>query len=147
MIVLNDIEQGSAEWKQVRLGKATASNFKKILAKGKGITRRKYMIELVAQRLSGIIPEPYTNASMQWGIETEPEARREHELRTGYEVKQVGFVKHDDDIGCSPDGLIHQNGMAEYKCPETTTFLFSCFDRLIINAAGHIMLLIARLRQ
>jgi hypothetical protein len=40
-------------------------------------------------------------------------------------VETAGFVPHPwiRNFGCSPDGLVGEDGMIEIKCPETTTHL------------------------
>jgi hypothetical protein len=49
-----NIEQGSDEWKQARLGHVTASNIAEVMSKGKGnaeaVGRYKYKVRLVAER-------------------------------------------------------------------------------------------------
>jgi putative phage-type endonuclease len=114
-------EQGTEEWYQARLGKVTASNFAKVLSKGE--TRKTYMLQLVAERLTGEKQDTYTNAAMEWGTEHEPQARATHEFVKDIEVKEIGFCLLNDDVGYSPDGFIGDNGLAEYKCPNTTTHL------------------------
>ena len=47
MIIVN-VEQGTPEWFAARAGRATASEFPCILAKGKGITRQGYLRRVVA---------------------------------------------------------------------------------------------------
>ncbi|KKL86830.1 hypothetical protein LCGC14_1940760, partial [marine sediment metagenome] len=79
MIIHSDIIQGSDEWYKIRLGKVTASNFSKVLAKGQGKTRKAYMLKLAAERLTGESQESYSNGSMDWGTEHEDEARRHYE--------------------------------------------------------------------
>ena len=55
--------------------------------------------------------------------EKEDEARFAYEMETGNEVEQVGFIELDDWIGCSPDGLIREDGYWEAKCPNSDTHL------------------------
>src|SRR5207253_7226161 len=40
-------------------------------------------------------------------------------------VRQVAFVPHHDiaDAGCSPDGLVGDDGLVEIKCPNTATHI------------------------
>lgn len=123
MIIHDDIVQGTEAWDLLRLGKATASNFSKILAKGQGKTRKAYMLKLAAERLTGVSQESYNNGNMDWGTEHEDEARRHYEAVMGVEVLQVGFVELNEDVGASPDGLIGEDGGFEGKCPLTTTHL------------------------
>ncbi len=122
------IEQGSAEWKALRLGKVTASRVADVVAKTKsgwGASRANYMAELIAERLTGVPAESYTNAAMAWGTEKEPEARSAYEFRTDATVEQIGFVDHPaiPMTGASPDGLVGDDGMVEIKCPNTATHL------------------------
>lgn len=81
------------------------------------------MIRLVAGRLTGLPQESYKNAAMDWGSETEQEARQYYAALNGVEVRQVGFIARDDDVGCSPDGLVGDDGMIEIKCPFSTTHI------------------------
>lgn len=122
MQIIKDIPQGGDEWHALRLGVVTASKFKDVLAKGKGLTRKSYMHQLAAETLTGEKQESHTNEYMEWGTQTEPQARAMYELVSGYEVEEVSFVKHSTiNTGCSPDGLIGMSGMVEFKCPKTTT--------------------------
>ncbi len=45
----------------------------------------------------------------------------------GVTVQQVGFVERDENVGCSPDGFVGDDGMVEIKCPKTTTHLETIF--------------------
>lgn len=122
------IIQGSAEWKQQRLGKVTASRVADVVAKTKtgwSAARANYAAQLIAERLTGSIAENFTNAAMQWGTETEPQARAAYTLQTDLVVEEVGFIGHPslEMSGASPDGLIGDDGMIEIKCPNTATHL------------------------
>lgn len=123
-----EIIQGSAEWKALRLGKVTASRVADVVAKtksGYSAGRANYMAQLIAERLTGTPAESYTNAAMQHGTETEPEARAAYEFYQGVTVAEVAFVPHPkiDQAGCSPDGLVDGGGLVEIKCPQTATHL------------------------
>ena len=75
---MDQIVQGTPEWHQLRLGKVTASRVADILAKtksGASASRGNYLIELALQRVTKTIEESYTNAAMEWGTQTEPQAR------------------------------------------------------------------------
>ena len=131
MKVYNDIEQNSDEWFALRMGKVTGSCFKDATAGGQGKTRLTLMYKLIAERLSSIPQETYKNPTMERGNEVEPFAREEYEKMTGTEVKQVGFIEFNEDIGCSPDGLIGDDGLAEIKCPNSSTHIrYILEDRL-----------------
>ena len=120
------IEQGSPEWFALRAGKVTASRVADILAKtktGPSASRQNYLIELALQRTPGIIQESYSNAAMEWGTQTEPQARVAYEVRTNNFVDQLAFVDHPSIawFGCSPDGLVSDRGLVEIKCPNSST--------------------------
>jgi len=68
--------------------------------------------------------EAYTSRAMQDGIDMEPEARACYSFLAGGEVKQVGFCLSDDGrFGCSPDGLVGDDGGLELKCPLPKTHI------------------------
>jgi len=122
MQIIRDIDQSSDEWLDLRLGFVTASKFKDVIAKGQGKTRKAYMMQIAAEVLTGERQESYTSPSIEWGNKTEPQARAMYELRTGYDVEQIAFAYFDDKkIGCSPDSLVGDDGLVEFKCPNTTT--------------------------
>ncbi len=88
-------------------------------------TRKKYMLELLAERITGVELDNYVSKAMQWGIDTEPLARSAYEAWTGSIVTEVGFIEHPTipSFGASPDGLIGEDGGLELKCPTQTTHL------------------------
>lgn len=111
--------QGTDEWKAARAGKITGSKAECINAGGKGITRRKYMVQLVAERLSGIPQEGgYQSPAMLAGTALEPEARATYEAETGELVREAGFAYLTIPAGCSVDGFVGESGIQEIKCPE-----------------------------
>ena len=120
------IAQGTPEWHQMRLGKVTASRVADILAKtktGPSASRQNYLIELALQRTTGIIQESYSNSAMEWGTQTEPQARVAYEVTTNNFVDKVAFIDHPSIkwFGCSPDGLVSDRGLLEIKCPNSAT--------------------------
>ena len=122
------IEQGTDAWMQERCGKATASRIADIMAKtkaGYSSSRANYAAQLIAERLTGCVAPGFTNAAMQHGTLTEPEARRAYEFFVDRDVQQVGFVPHPSICmaGASPDGLVGDDGLLELKCPNTATHI------------------------
>lgn len=109
-----DCEQGSPEWHECRRGVPTASCFADILAKGKGITRRKYLYTLAGEILSGECAESYSNVHMERGHVMESEARTLYAFDRDVEPVLCGFMKRGI-VGCSPDSLIGERGMLEVK--------------------------------
>ena len=125
---MHSMDQGTAEWFAVRLGKATASKIVDIMAtvkSGEAAGRKNYRAQLVAERLSGSAAETFTNAAMQWGTDTEAAAREAYEKEMLVGVKEVGFVDHETIpmSGASPDGLVGDDGLVEIKCPNTATHI------------------------
>jgi hypothetical protein len=119
--------QGSPEWFAQRMGNASASRIADIIAKtksggGYSASRENYMTELVLERF-GIQPESFTNAAMEWGIQTEPLARIAYESMTGEMVQEVGYTMHPTiaHSGASPDGTINHDGLLEIKSPNSKT--------------------------
>ncbi len=120
------IEQGTPEWHELRRGKVTASRVADILAKtktGTSVSRQNYLIELALQQTTKTIEPSYTNAAMEWGTATEPQARVAYEVNTNNFVDQVPFIDHPkiQGFGCSPDGLVGADGLLEIKCPNSAT--------------------------
>ena len=122
------MEQRSDAWFAARLGKATGSRIADIVAKtksGTSASRANYAAQLIAERLTGKVAETYTNGAMQWGTDTEPEARDAYCFYRDADVQEVGFIDHPAIAmsGASPDGLVGDDGMVEIKCPNTATHL------------------------
>jgi hypothetical protein len=116
-----NVEQGTNQWFQVRMGIPTVSMFKSIMAKGRakgsyGAARRTYMLQLLAERISGRVTPHWTNEHTARGHEDEPKARYSYGFESGNKVEQVGFVM-DDELGAgfSPDGLVGTDGIIEIK--------------------------------
>lgn len=124
-----DIEQRSADWFAIRCGKVTASRIADVMAKLKSgqpaATRTNYQAQLVTERLTGTVADSFTNAAMQWGIDTEDQARAMYAFHTGHETAEIGFVVHPTiaDSGASPDGLVGEDGLVEIKCPNSATHI------------------------
>lgn len=122
-------EQGTAEWFEERCGNVTASRIADVINfKRNGDpseARRRYMAEIIAERLTGETYEHFVSKPMQWGIDNEPYARAAYEARTGTFVDVVGYVPHPfiERAGASPDGLVDEHGSIEIKCPMTANHI------------------------
>lgn len=122
------MEQRSPEWFAARLGCVTASRVADMMARtktGPSASRKNYRAELVLERLTGQPQEGFTSAAMQWGTDTEPQARAAYEFLTDREVIETGFVLHPTVLflGASPDGLVGEDGLVEIKCPNPAAHL------------------------
>lgn len=114
--------QESADWMDARAGAFTASRATDLMAKtktGPSASRGNLLALLAVERLTGQCVETYTNGAMQRGIELEAEARDAYSFARGVAVDEAGFVPHPEvqRCGCSPDGLIGDDGLLEIKCP------------------------------
>jgi putative phage-type endonuclease len=120
------IEQRTEEWFKQRLGKVTASKIADVIAKtktGVSASRENYSTQLTLERLTSQQAEFYTNAAMEWGTATEPQARTAYEVYREVLVDEVGFIDHPTIAmsGASPDGFVGEDGLVEIKCPESKT--------------------------
>lgn len=122
------MEQRTEEWFEARMGCVTASRTADVMAQtksGYSASRANYMAELICEKLTGERQGGFSSAAMQWGTETEPQARMAYEIMTGATVVETGFVPHPEiaGFGASPDGLIGDDGLIEIKCPNTATHI------------------------
>lgn len=81
---------------------------------------------LAAERITGYTHPSFINNDMIRGIDHEPIARDYYANYIGQEVTEIGFMKLERDgirIGCSPDGLVGDDGMCEIKCPRQHTHM------------------------
>ena len=127
MITL-DIPQNTEEWHKARLSIPTASMMSCIItAGGKASTQADtYMNQLLADWVAGYPVDHWEgNKFTEMGHEREPESIALYELITGSKVNQVGFVFRNEDrlVGCSPDGLVDELGLAEFKNPKGSTMI------------------------
>lgn len=129
MIIKENLLQGSEEWLESRMGKATASQAKRVITPtGKMSTMRvKYMREIARETVISNPLEFLGNAATEWGNQHEDEAREMYMKITGHDVDEVGFCEREDGIiGFSPDGLVLNDEMNVYKgleikCPNPDT--------------------------
>lgn len=126
MIVLTT-DQRTPEWYLARVGKLTASRAHDMVAtikSGEAAARRDLRAQLVTERLTGQPQDDtFVNATMQRGMDKEPEALTAYEIHSENMVMPCGFVAHDAlQAGCSPDGQIdNYTGLLELKCPKSAT--------------------------
>jgi len=122
------LEQRTDGWLAVRTGKVTASAIYNVMARtktGYGADRANYHAQLVTERLTGLPTDSFRNAAMDWGIETEAQARAAYAFSVNDPVSETGFHPHPfiDFSGASPDGLVSERGLLEVKCPNTATHI------------------------
>ena len=113
-----DVQQNTPEWDELRLGKATASQFSTFMAhdgKAFGDPARRYALRLALERLTGRKAEySFKNEDMERGHEQEPVARMLYEEEYFMDVTNGGFFDLGE-YGDSPDGLVGNDGIVEIK--------------------------------
>lgn len=117
------MEQGTEEWLEIRKGKATASHACEIGNCGKGLDT--YILTLMSKYYSSGEREYYTNADMDRGLELEELAANIYALEQDADLvvlEEVGFIEHNEFIGCSPDRLVDHDGLLEIKCPNDKNY-------------------------
>lgn len=123
-----DLIQGSPEWLQARVGSLGASRLADALAKTKtgwGASRANLIAELVAERLTREPTKGFISPAMQWGLDTEGQAKSAYAFYRDAEVMPVGLIRHPtiENTHASPDGYIGDTGLIEIKCPNTATHI------------------------
>lgn len=116
-----DLVQGSEEWHAARCGLLTASEIDRIITPTLKIAdnakTRMHLWELAAQRISKHVEPQYISDAMLRGHEDEIYARELYAKHYA-PVEECGFVTNDKwgfTLGCSPDGLVAEDGMIECK--------------------------------
>lgn len=133
---VHNIQQGSNDWKRLRLGKFTASEVGKLLQKGKSApfsqTAINYIMQVAAERT---IDTSFFSTEEEWeqlffelngptsyvmrrGSELEDTARQYYQQKKGVEVEQVGFIQLSKYLGDSPDGIVRGGYKKAYKAIE-----------------------------
>jgi hypothetical protein len=119
-MIVHTVEQRSPEWYALRTGIPTASEFSKLVT-SKGEASKSadgYALTLAAEMFAGKPVDVWEgNAWTERGREIEEHALTLYEFTRDVEIAPVGFVTDDaQSMGCSPDGLIGDDGMIEVKC-------------------------------
>jgi len=124
-MIIDTCEQLSEEWFTMHAGVPGAASMGKIITPtGKPSTQAKtYLYKLAGEAVLGRKEEGFSSEAMQRGVTLEAEARKYYEMINDCEVEQVGFCFKDERriVGCSPDGLVGDNGGLEIKCPNLST--------------------------
>jgi len=123
---IHDVEQGTPEWFALRAGIPTASEFANLVTPNwkirTGEMVESYLSRKLAERWRRSPLAGWSSGPMEQGSLREDEAIPYFEVRTGKQVKRIGFVTTDDGRwGCSPDGLLADGTGIEVKCPEPQT--------------------------
>lgn len=120
---IHECKPFSPEHLALRRGKATASGAKRIITPAKwqyAAAAKEYAFDLACELIDPYygFHEDYQTAAMKNGTLMEPEARRWYEYETECDVTRDVFCISDcGRWGCSPDGLIGDDGGLELKSP------------------------------
>lgn len=132
---IHNVKQGSSEWLFLRAGKLTCSELDSLISPewkvrtGQG--PETYCIEKVTEKLIGqpLDLEQLGSFAMTQGNLLEAEAIPWLAFTQNIKVDRVGFITTDDEsMGCSPDGLIGEDGGLEVKCPLAQTHIRYLLD-------------------
>jgi hypothetical protein len=123
------VKPGTPAWVKARVGLLTGSHMAEAMnylkKGGESADRRNLRLAVLAERLTDCATDHYVTAEMQWGLDTEAEARAAYVEASGNKVADAGFVLHPniEYFGATPDGLIDHDGVFEAKCPTSRTHL------------------------
>jgi len=117
------MQQGSLDWRRIRQGCATASEFSTLMSKGRGENgaskgRATYMYKLAGEIITGESTDSFSNDHMLRGQAMEEEARDYYAMQTDAAVQCIGFIRaplSGGYVGASPDALVGTAGLLEIK--------------------------------
>jgi hypothetical protein len=119
----------TAAWLAARVGCVGASRINDVLDVRKdgkpGAGRKRYLAELVAERLTGSACDHVVTAPMVRGRDKQPDACAAYEAATGNIVGPEAWYPHPSIMyaGCTPDGTIDDDGLVEFKVPLAHNFV------------------------
>ena len=106
-------EQYSDFWWELHEKRMGASHAQEIGNCGAGL--KTYVNKIMCDFYSKAERDSYNNADTKRGIELEDSAGTIYSFEKNSQVKKVGFVEYNDYVGCSPDLLVGESGLAEIK--------------------------------
>ncbi len=118
---IHNVIQGSEEWRTLRAGIPTASEFDSIVTpSGKpSKSAERYALKLLSERILGRPSDDFMSDWMSRGKEMEADAVDYYELQRNCDTQIIGFLTNDEGtVGCSPDRFVDSDGQVEIKCPK-----------------------------
>lgn len=116
--IFHDVKQNTDEWFALRSGMLTSSKLGVVMANygfAFGQPAKNYAIDIANELITGKkVSSNYTNSHMERGSEQEPIAIMCYESETFSKVSNGGFFS-SNFVGCSPDGLVGDDGVIEVK--------------------------------
>jgi len=119
------MEAGSNQWHKFRSGRFTASKCHNLMGEKGGVTTQSaqtYILDKVAETLTGGWHDDLSTVSTRWGNDLEPDALMYYELAFNCKVEKPDpqCPEWSDDVSGSPDGLVYTDNEIygiEIKCP------------------------------
>jgi hypothetical protein len=118
------VEQGSLEWKIMRLGCLTASKADKIVAGKETEGRATYIAEIIGSIINCSADEESSFKQTEWGKNYEAPARDSLSAALGFvDIKEIPLIYMNNDlrVAVSPDGVFDET-IVELKSPYDPTF-------------------------
>lgn len=124
--------QGSDEWIDSKRGVLSASNYRITRERTKKgdftAPAHKLAMDIAREQLGGISGRKYQSYQMKLGQEEEENAFAEYENQRFEFPRHVGLITTDDRLyGCSPDGLVGDDGGIEIKTMVSSETLLKCW--------------------
>lgn len=122
MMKIHNVDQNTEDWMNLRLGRLGSSEASVLLVDGQsesglGTGAITKLVHKISEQVTGqISSSDYQSLDMEKGNEYEPLARKAYENQFFTRIDQVGYISLDDFFGYSPDGLIGEDGLVEFKC-------------------------------
>lgn len=123
-MIISNIEQGSEEWLEEKIGTIGGTRVKSIVTPAKLELSKScddLILKLVDENVTGISADgEFRSDAMDRGNELEPHARLAYTKQTGIDILEYGFCLSDKNKlhGLSPDGFTKDlKGAIEIKCP------------------------------
>jgi len=117
----HEIEQGTPEWHELRMGVLTSTAIKTLITPTGKLAdndkTRAHVYEVAAQRITGRTENTFLSFDMMRG-HTEEIISRDLYSKHYAPVTECGFITNDSlgfAVGYSPDGLVGEDGIIEIK--------------------------------
>jgi hypothetical protein len=116
-MVRHNIEQNTELWDELRQGRITASQAHTLFMKPTTEGYKDYVFKIAYEKLFGEpAPEKFNgNFETEEGHRKELLAKERYEELTFSKVHPGGFWELDEWVGCSPDGVVGEDGLVEIK--------------------------------
>lgn len=119
--IYKDIDQQSEKWFKLRADKFTASHAGTIMTAGIGLET--LVAEMMCEQNSENPIERFSGEDTERGNKLEDQAVNMYEIERNIITEKVSFVELDENVGCSPDRFVGEDGLLEVKNPDHRAFM------------------------